>query len=102
MRIAEKTSLPENIKVSVKVEKRLQKLWLTLPSKAHYEQFGTNAVQAMPNGGKLSIHAYREENDIVLTVEDTGVGIPEEVKCKLFTPMFTTKAKGQGFGLASC
>ena len=36
----------------------------------------------------------------MITVEDTGVGIPEAVKGKLFTPMFTTKSKGQGFGLA--
>ena len=39
--------------------------------------------------------------DVVVSVEDTGVGIPEEVKAKLFTPLFTTKSKGQGFGLAS-
>ena len=36
----------------------------------------------------------------MITVEDTGVGIPESVKPKLFIPMVTTKAKGQGFGLA--
>ena len=36
----------------------------------------------------------------VITVADTGVGIPEEAKNKLFTPLFTTKSKGQGFGLA--
>lgn len=61
-----------------------------------------NAFQAMPEGGTLSIRTQRsEETDgIVLTVEDTGVGISEEVKSKLFTPMFTTKSKGQGFGLA--
>ena len=54
----------------------------------------------MPRGGKLTIHAYKEANDTVITVKDTGVGIPEAVKGKLFTPMFTTKSKGQGFGLA--
>ena len=54
----------------------------------------------MPKGGKLTIHTYKEANDTVLTVKDTGVGIPEAVKGKLFTPMFTTKSKGQGFGLA--
>ena len=59
-----------------------------------------NAVQAMPKGGKLSIYAYRKKADIVIEVQDTGEGIPEEAKSKLFTPMFTTKSKGQGFGLA--
>jgi signal transduction histidine kinase len=54
----------------------------------------------MPNGGKLTIHSYKEANDVIISVKDTGVGIPEAVKGKLFTPMFTTKAKGQGFGLA--
>ena len=58
-----------------------------------------NAVQAMPKGGKLTVQAYKEANDLIFTVEDTGVGIAEEVKSKLFTPLFTTKAKGQGFGL---
>lgn len=60
----------------------------------------TNAVQAMTNGGDLTVQACRDAGDIVLTVEDTGDGVPEKVAGKLFTPLFTTKAKGQGFGLA--
>jgi signal transduction histidine kinase len=59
-----------------------------------------NAVQAMSKGGKLTIHAYKEANETIISFKDTGVGIPEAVKSKLFTPMFTTKSKGQGFGLA--
>ena len=60
----------------------------------------TNAIQAMPNGGNLEINGRCEGNRVIVFISDTGVGIPEEVKPKLFTPMMTTKAKGQGFGLA--
>ena len=60
----------------------------------------TNAVQAMPNDGKLTVKANKKKDKVVIIVEDTGVGIPEEVKTKLFTPLFTTKSKGQGLGLA--
>ena len=55
----------------------------------------------MTNGGILSIRASREGNNSTLTVEDTGIGIPEDIKSKIFTPLFTTKSKGQGFGLAA-
>ena len=63
----------------------------------------TNAVQAMPQGGELSIIAKADaKGQVKIIVEDTGVGIPEELKPKIFTPLFTTKPKGQGFGLAVC
>ena len=97
-----KNGLPENVKVSVKVETEARKVVAdsTFINRIMYNLVN-NAVQAMPKGGKLTIHAYKEANDVVITVKDTGVGIPEDVKSKLFTPMFTTKSKGQGFGLAS-
>jgi len=59
-----------------------------------------NAIQAMPNGGTLIVSAKLKEDHPMLYVSDTGVGIPEEIKPKLFKPLFTTKPKGQGFGLA--
>ncbi len=58
-----------------------------------------NAVQAMPQGGTLTIEGAQENSTTHIAVQDTGVGIPPEVQPKLFTPMFTTKAKGQGLGL---
>lgn len=59
-----------------------------------------NGIQAMPDGGTLKIEGCKRGDRIFLTVSDTGMGIPEEIKARLFTPMVTTKAKGQGFGLA--
>ena len=50
----------------------------------------------MPNEGELTVKANKKKDKIVISVEDTGVGIPEEVKTKMFTPLFTTKSKGQG------
>ena len=94
-----KNGLPDNVKVCIKVETGKVVADSTFINRIMYNLV-TNAVQAMPNGGKLTIHAYKEANDTIITVKDTGIGIPQTVKGKLFTPMFTTKAKGQGFGLA--
>ncbi len=59
-----------------------------------------NAIQSMPNGGKLTLTAYKKAQEVTITVSDTGKGIPPEVKPRIFTPLVTTKAKGQGLGLA--
>lgn len=52
----------------------------------------------MPEGGKIVLRACQEADNTVITVSDTGVGIPDEVKSKLFTPLFTSKSRGQGLG----
>jgi PAS domain S-box-containing protein len=93
--------IPENIDASCEVEEKAKKAIVDSDVlKRILTNLISNAVQAMPNGGKLAIRAFHEESGIVLSVQDTGVGIPDEVKPRLFTPLFTTKSRGQGFGLA--
>ncbi|HET8541333.1 MAG TPA: GAF domain-containing protein [Anaeromyxobacter sp.] len=59
-----------------------------------------NAVQAMPEGGRITLRTRAEREEAVLEVEDTGPGIPDEVRARIFEPFFTTKASGTGLGLA--
>ena len=59
-----------------------------------------NAVQAMPEGGTLSIRCYTSTDQAIVDVTDTGVGIAPESLAKVFEPLYTNKAKGIGLGLA--
>ncbi|MBN1842639.1 MAG: PAS domain-containing protein [Deltaproteobacteria bacterium] len=60
-----------------------------------------NAAQAMPEGGRLTVKSQVESPEqVAIRVEDTGAGIPEENLAKVFEPLFTTKARGIGLGLA--
>jgi two-component system NtrC family sensor kinase len=64
----------------------------------------TNAIDAMPDGGKLTFRAFPKGSRVCIDVEDTGAGIPQENMSKIFEPFFTTKevGKGTGLGLAVC
>ena len=59
-----------------------------------------NALDAMPEGGLLSLHAWREGNVVKLAVADTGQGIPAAHQDQIFDTFFTTKTTGTGLGLA--
>jgi PAS domain S-box-containing protein len=61
-----------------------------------------NAQQAMPDGGRLSLRSYAQDGRLVIEVEDTGAGIPPEVRPKIFQPFFSTKKEGTGLGLTIC
>jgi two-component system NtrC family sensor kinase len=65
---------------------------------------GTNALDAMPEGGVLAISARDAGPQILVEISDTGVGIPPENIPKIFEPFFTTKevGRGTGLGLAVC
>jgi two-component system, NtrC family, sensor kinase len=59
----------------------------------------TNAIQAMPHGGEVSIRTKNKGKNVSVIVKDTGIGMTKEVKGKIFEPFYTTKAVGQGTGL---
>jgi two-component system NtrC family sensor kinase len=63
-----------------------------------------NAKEAMPKGGTLFIRTSKEDNRILIRIQDTGIGIPEEIRAKIFEAFFTTKqkVKGVGLGLSVC
>lgn len=59
-----------------------------------------NAVQAMPEGGTLTLRIFGDEHSVYAEVEDTGIGIPDNVRDRIFEPMFSTKGEaGTGMGL---
>ena len=58
-----------------------------------------NAIQAMPDGGILTVKSYVENNSIRIDISDTGVGISQDNMEKIFDPFFTTKKVGEGTGL---
>jgi len=58
-----------------------------------------NAIQAMPDGGTITITTCIDGDHVILSVEDDGIGMTEEVRKKIFLPFFTTKDVDQGTGL---
>ena len=58
-----------------------------------------NAMQAMPDGGKILINASLANDMVTVSVDDEGMGIPEEHLEKIWDPFFSTKEKGTGLGL---
>jgi PAS domain S-box-containing protein len=90
VQLADSTQNEPRIKIDIDKMKRV------------FANFIKNAVEAMPQGGKLAISSRVSGNDVEFTFIDTGVGIAKEVSEKIWTPFFTTKAKGMGLGLAIC
>ncbi|OQZ02071.1 MAG: hypothetical protein B6D34_11825 [Candidatus Brocadia sp. UTAMX1] len=93
--------IPEKIKKVMQFEDPLPLLYVDA---TQIEQVFINLVQnacdAMPTGGQLTIHAEKENDFLNVTFTDTGCGIPDTIKDKIFEPLFTTKPKGLGLGLA--
>ena len=59
----------------------------------------TNSIHAMSNKGTITIDIIDKQENVIIKFSDTGCGIPEDIKDKIFTPFFTTKISGEGTGL---
>ena len=96
-----RVKIPSNIEQKVLLEEPLP---LISVDATQIDQVFVNLIQnacdAMQKGGLLTIHARKENEFLAVTFTDTGCGIPENAKNKIFDPLFTTKPKGMGLGLA--
>jgi len=95
-------TVPENIEVISQPDKSLPKILADPDQLAQvFANIILNGIQAMPKGGRLMVKSeIPSAGWVAISVTDTGAGIPEENLGKLFEPLFTTKAKGIGLGLA--
>ncbi len=104
-RVLNRFPAPPPVTVSLNLPNNLPKLFVdTRQVEQVLGNLVTNACQAMPGGGQLSVigdqYSVNSEQWVRIAVQDTGVGIPPENMKKLFEPLFTTKLKGIGLGLA--
>jgi len=94
--------VPEDVEVMSQLNEALPTIWADSEQLTSvFTNLILNAIQAMPEGGGLVVKSdVTDSNQMALTFADTGVGIPQEKMEKIFEPLFTTKAKGIGLGLA--
>ncbi len=83
--------IPDDLPPVVGVEDQLQQVVLNLV---------LNAMEAMLMGGRLYLLAWAEEDHVILAVEDTGPGVPQHLRERIFEPLISTKEEGTGLGLA--
>jgi two-component system NtrC family sensor kinase len=59
-----------------------------------------NAIDAMPKGGTLAVRTVAGPTVVLIEIQDTGIGIPDDIRARLFEPFFTNKPNGTGLGLS--
>lgn len=98
--ILKSRSEKENIKIILLLEDKLPS-FIVNPVQINQVivNLCVNSFQAMPNGGELIIQTFSLNEEIHLVIQDTGIGISEEILMRIFDPFFSTKDNGTGLGL---
>jgi len=97
----ERLSVPESVTVQLELDESIPAVLVDAQQVGQIAlNFLQNAVQAMPDGGRVTVSTGADRESVFAAVADTGVGIPPGNLAKIFQPLFTTKAKGIGLGLA--
>ncbi len=92
--------VPEKVKVSIKEDLDDRQVMIDTEQMVQvFTNLAKNAIDAMPDGGTLTISVSGDEENVYIEFSDEGTGIPEQHMEKLFTPFFTTKKAGKGTGL---
>ncbi len=95
------TELPDNITLHTELADNLPQVMADSDQMRQVlHNLMGNAVDAMSDSGQLSVKMQLEADDVVIQISDTGCGMSEEVRQKIFTPYFTTKETGTGLGMA--
>jgi signal transduction histidine kinase len=90
-----------NVTIKIDVPEDLECSMARSPMERVFQNLIGNAIEAMPGGGSVHVRAERRNGDVLISVEDTGPGIPEEITGQLFQPFVTFgKKNGVGLGLA--
>ena len=98
--LLENLDIPDKVKIEQDIPPNLPEIFIDeIQIGQVFTNLITNAIDAMPEGGTLTVRAEGEEQSVRVSFTDTGCGIPAENLPKVFEPLFTTKADGIGFGL---
>lgn len=95
-------AIPQTIDVGIELDEGLVDFVDATQIRRVIDNLVRNAVDAMPEGGRLELALRRKGRGAEIQVSDTGWGIPEDEKVNLFKPFYTTKVSGLGLGLAYC
>jgi two-component system sensor histidine kinase HydH len=94
--------VPEDVRVSNLTSDETKIMVDAARMKRAFVNLIKNAVDAMPEGGELTITSSKSDGNLQIVVSDTGTGIKQEGIARIGTPFYTTKAKGMGLGLSIC